>query len=122
MNKKNCASKEIMVFPLNLPQRTALWISLDLLDFSKETNDAAAAMKICKRLQKLDGKDQFIDFELGISDARLAAHALVFAVQYLNGLHPYIDETFPAFSRLAKELREHSPVVRNLWHRFREFV
>lgn len=117
---KDHRSKETMVFLLNLPQRTALWIALDLLCFSKDAPDVLAVTPICKKLQHLDGKDQFIELELSVSESKLAIRALDLGVQFLDGLHPYFDETSPAFVRLAAELREHNPVVRNLRHRFHE--
>lgn len=120
--KINRHQDEVMVFPLSLPMRTALWVALDLLNFLAAPYNPAAVAPISAALYKLDGDPTTVEIDLSPQSAVTASVALDAAVAYLDGLPAYLPDRSPEFTRLAAELRAHSPIIRNLRQRFRECV
>lgn len=113
---------EVSIFPLSVALRNALWISLDLLNFVKDTyvsdSDLRIAEKLCARLfscQKIDG---LADLELTPKEVSISSAALSYAVEYLDGVWSKFDHVPPTDSRLPNELSVYNPSIRILHHEF----
>lgn len=118
-------SKFQPVFLLSHAQRTALWIALDTLSFTKPSinrGGSIIANGTTAKLSKLDNHERQAEIELSYLEVEVAVNALKIAVSYLDGNCNDFCTSDLLISRLPQELREYGPVIRNLQPLFKECI
>ena len=123
---KNRQAEPILVFPLHIYERNALWVALDLLNFVKPTSkfsvDYISIERITDMLYKNACVDSIVELEFTPNVALISANAIDMAIHYLNGVRSDFEVIPPQFSRIPAELKTYEFIIRNLQNRFRQCV
>ena len=111
---KRKKSTLVIVIPISLSFRAALWIALDYVRCISAYSQSESIMldKLCSVLQTHDGADQIVDIEFSERELSFSRKCVRLACQYLDRPIPNSPDFLDPM--ISKELEEYALYIRSL--------